>query len=162
MVFLLFSKKDEPITGQFNRDATELKPITIYDTIHLQGEPKIIIKENPVNEELLKQYKRLQDTLKQLDMYRDAITIRSYKEVYKDDNIAIEVDSKAQGYLTNQNIKYSLKPKKKFSLYTGIETTITTQPVYTGKLYLQSEKMIYSVGYNNEKVLSAGIAIKLF
>ncbi|MDG3582058.1 hypothetical protein [Galbibacter pacificus] len=135
------------------------------DTIKLKGKDSIITIENPVNTKLLNDFKQLSDSLERIKMYEDAITKRTYREVYKDSTATIEVESEVQGYLTKQKVKYTINEReikqKGFNLYTGVETTVTTKPVITGKLYLQRNRTIYTIGYNSEKQIIVGVGFKL-
>ena len=63
LLVILFTRETKEVvitipekTGTFQRDSTELEPIIKYDTIIKKGEPEIVVKENPVNQDLLKKY----------------------------------------------------------------------------------------------------------
>lgn len=158
---LLFQKQPaKPYV--IERGIKDLEPIVLTDTIVIKGKPQIVEKENPVNEKLLNDFKELQDSLKQIEMYKDAITQRTYKEVYNTPEADIKVESKVQGYLTNQKISFTPRAKKKFDVFAGVETTITTKPTYTGNIYIQRKRTIYKIGYNSDKQISVGVAFKLF
>lgn len=175
---ILFFRKPETVsitipekTGQFERDSTQLKPVIKYDTLIKEGKKEMVRVANPINQDLLKRYKDLNDSVSRLEQYKEVITERTYKETYTDSTQSITVESEVIGTLKSQKVDYKIFPQtievktktQKYHLYGGISTIITPTPTIEPKLTLQSPKMLYSVGYNlNEKALTAGIQIRIF
>lgn len=84
------------------------QPVIQWDTIYKDNVvEKLVMRENPVNEELLKKYTEAKDSLEQLKLYRDAITVRDYEQIFRDAHQTITVKSKITGTLLRQDLNYS-------------------------------------------------------
>lgn len=90
------------------------------------------------NDSLLKKYLELKDSIKKLEMYKEAIAIREYKQTYKDSTQKVEVYSKTRGELITQTLSYEIYPKT----YT-IDTNIVINAPIVPQKYLN-----LGVGYN--------------
>lgn len=90
---------------------------------------------NPINNKLLKDYIKLNDSLKKLELYVDAITERDYKEIYEDSIQKIDVSTTVQGKLLKQSLNYFIKP----STITTTETTIIKPYSPTNKILIGGE-----------------------
>lgn len=73
------------------------------------------------NDSLLKKYQEADSIIKELQ-YKDAISIREYKEVYEDTFQTIEISTKTRGHLLEQSLVYKTKPYK-----IKVDTTVTTK-----------------------------------
>lgn len=146
------------------------------DTIY---QPKPYNVVNPINSELLKQYNTLKDSVKKLEMYKDAVAERDYNEPYEDNIQKITVYTKTQGKLLQQSLKYEIKPyniaikdttiinynkPSTNKILIGIEGGLhkVNNPILKGSIYLQNKKdNIISLGYDNNKTVWVGYVIKL-
>ena len=92
----------------------------IRDTILV---PTAVYVPNPVNDTLLKKYQEAKDSLTQLELYKDAITTRVYNEKFEDDVLTINVETKVQGRMLDQDISnYYVKPST-----VVLDTTLTIE-----------------------------------
>lgn len=152
------------------------KPIVIHDTIFLKSGDTIYKPlVNTVNQELLKKYTNLADSLSRIELYKDAITQRTYREVLDDSIQTIHILSKVQGgMLLNQEISYVTKPSEyviktkslKTEFFVGVFTTIPTQtqsyPSIGLNFSIKKSRTIYTVGIDNQKNITGSIAFKIF
>ena len=163
-----------PITNTISHPSP--KPITVYDTIKVKGKTEYVKVENPVNKELLNKYNSAVDSIAKLNVLKDAITERTYEEVYDDNFQVITVKSKVVGSLLNQKVDYTSKPqivpfktsKDKWGLYAGgsismpiTRSEMTVVPVVGANLDLVTNKNIFSLGINSNKTIKIGFAFKL-
>ena len=145
--------------------------ITISDT-----EVRIVNVPNPVNQELLEKYNKATDSLSKLELHKEAITERLYKETLTDSVQTITVSSKVIGTLKEQKISYKTNPvnieikskKPSLEVFAGGTTTIPTevgQKIGLGatlSLLNKNKSQIYSVGYDANKNVIVGVSFKLF
>ncbi|QLG46062.1 hypothetical protein [Costertonia aggregata] len=176
LITILQCKDKEVVTievpekkGSF--EVIQPKPVVEYDTIIEQGKPRIVEVENPINKTLLDKYVSLKDSIDRMDLVKDAITERTYVETFIDSNQTIKVKSKVIGTLKSQTVDYTIyerqipinQKKPKYSLYTGVNTTVRPIVSIQPNLTLQTPKMLYTVGYNLQtEALTLGASIKLF
>lgn len=158
-------------SGSFIVDKPE--PVVVYDTIYKDNIiEKLVVKENPVNQELLEKYNQATDSLSKLILYRDAITIRDYKQVFKDMNQEITILSKVTGTLESQEVAYdihstSIKYKAPSEgLYIGVGTSASYQQIELPSLdvyfsYIKN-KRIYSLGTGTDQRIKINIQQKIF
>lgn len=159
-------------------------PVVIFDTIYLDSiqEKKVfeIVKvKNPVNTELLSKYEKAiqeNDSLKQIELFKEAITERTYTEYLEDSVQTITVDSKVIGVLKRQTISYITKVKKvtlkpvklKPSLFIGAFLSVPVDiqtPSNIGvniTLMNKTKNKYYSIGIDNKKYIYIGVNFKLF
>jgi len=158
----------------------EIRFDTIFKNDILEKEiVKIVKVENPVNSELLSKYEQAvhdNDSLKQLNLFKDAITERFYNEIFEDSIQTITVDSKVVGVLKSQSISYvtkrrqlTLKPiKMKPSIFVGgfICTPVANETASSFGVNLsfmnKTKKQYYTLGIDNRKNIYLGINLKLF
>lgn len=154
-------------------EATDIKPVVKWDTIRVHDTiVKVVKKKNPVNQNLLKQYKEAKDSLSQMKLYKEAITIRDYEETYEDDNQKVKVSSKVIGSLLSQKIKYDILPKEityknpTEGLYVGVGGRLSYKnlelPTLSTDLSLVKNKTIYTLGVGMDETILVGIKKKLF
>lgn len=147
------------------------------DTIKLPGH----IKENPINEELVKEFNKLKDSAAKLALYKEAIKEREYNITYPDNFQTVNVFTVAQGKILKQAISYETNKDytipidtvlhvpipKKIKVYAGAEIgipiyNISNGPVFKANILLQNKKdNILSVSGDTEKNLFLGYNIKL-
>lgn len=148
-------------------------PIILRDTLTIAGEQIIRVKTNPVNIDLLEKYTKLKDSISKLDLYKDAITERTYKEEVKDSLQTIEVTTVVLGTLKEQMISYKTNPIKveikssdrKKSVFIGVYSQLPTElinPSVGLSASIVSKKTMITIGYDTQKRLMLGTSIKLF
>jgi hypothetical protein len=178
LALLVFRKNETTIItipekkGSFEK--VDPDPIVHYDTIYEAGETKIKEVPNPINQELLAEYNSLKDSIAKQEFVEDAITERTYRETYQDSNQEITVETEVIGTMKSQKVDYTVFEQQteistsKSSLrldggvFTSIPTNATTAPSIGVKLNLMTPKQTYSIGYDNQKNIVAGIAFKIF
>ena len=144
--------------------------------------PKTIVKwktetvevENPVNAQLVENYKNAKDSLERLKLYADAIGIREYNLPQEDSVLKTENYIKAQGTILEFQQSYTIKPQKvavpqkevAFLLLAGFEVGNTLQfndAAVKGSLKFQNKKgSILSVGYDSAQRLWLGYDFSVF
>jgi len=136
-----------------------------FDTIY---EPKAIPGPIVIDSTYYDKYKQLKDSVAKDSMFKEAIAINEYNQVFEDDVQIIDVYSKTRGELLEQNAKYETKPrtikikdstevKHKFSVNAGFDIglptvpTLSSTPVLRGNLMFNNKKGgTFSVGYDTE------------
>lgn len=155
-------------------------PVVKYDTIYKDRLKKIEVEKivkvkNPINKELYSKYEQAlkeNDSLKQITLYKEAITERNYKEIFEDSIQVITVKSEVTGFLNKQTINYKTKERtiviserNKPSFYVGaFAYDFTNNPSFGANLNLLNKKKtkIFTVGYDTKNRVHAGITLKLF
>lgn len=152
--------------------------ITKFDTIY-KPVPKVVYKTNPVNQELLDNFKKASDKLK---LYEEAIKENEYVEVFEDTLQKVTVHSTTQGKLLKQSVNTQLKPRTidhytttitktivkhdESKLFLGVQAKVPTfreGPIEFGPtlMYKTPKQNIWSVGVTNTGV-TIGYSIKLW
>lgn len=160
----------------------ELKPIVKYDTIRdtVKGKTIYVLKENPVNQDLLNKYNELSDSLKLL-AYKDAITEREYEETFENDTIKAVVNAKVTGNLNSLSLDYFIKEfsvkyfetektiyeRPKFILYSGLGFSNSIEnlhsPVFDASLgFMNSKGTHFEISINTRKELGLSLKKNLF
>lgn len=103
----------------------------------------------------------LKDSINRLAMFIDAITERTYSQVFTDSNQEVEVYSKTRGELIEQAITYTIFPKT-ITIDTTIYINCPIKNQYFGSAGIGYGEQIFGVGqfsYINKKnkILSAAI-----
>lgn len=159
----------------------EIQVDTIYKNIFINGkeviQKRIVEVENPVNKELLQKYQeavKANDSLRQVKIFKDAIKERKYTERLEDSIQVITVKSVVVGTLKNQSIAYKTKeqtlriPVKRVrpTVYVGGFTNIPTipdiAPTFGVQVQIANKKRVLTLGFDNQKQVHVGLAIKLF
>jgi hypothetical protein len=100
---------------------TVYKPYPVY----LKGE---VVKE--IDSLYYKKYQQLLDQESKDSLFKEAIKIKSYKEVVEDDTVAITLNMKVRGDLLNYQLGYKTKP------YTiPLDTTLRVEIPATNKFF---------------------------
>lgn len=133
--------------------------------------------KNPLNEALLKDYEaavKENDSLKQLQLFKEAITENTYTEVLKDSIQTVTVKSEVIGILKKQTISYDTKPKTiivkarkiKPSIYLSGFTSSRIESFnlnsYGIKAQLINKKRAFGLGIDNNNNIYFELGIKLF
>lgn len=153
----------------------------------IQGEikPEIIEKpiyvevENPVNIKLLKEYNEAKDSIVKLNLYKNAITNRTYSQKFEDSIQQVTVNSKVQGKLLEQDISYFIKPRSlivdrtvevpienKLKVFGGVELGLPISqdevtPIVKGSFYIKGKKdNLVILGIDTQKTIWTGFAFK--
>ena len=153
----------------------EFDTIKEFIPIYSQGPTKI-------DSTYYKKYIALTDSIQRDSLFKDAITIREYKEKVEDDTIIINVYSKVQGFMKEQKVDYETKfrtikldttlrvaiPRKPLILVGPFLSLGTQQNEYPvsggikGMLLDKPQKKAYTVGYDFiNKEITAGFLFKL-
>jgi hypothetical protein len=178
LALLVFRKNETTVItipekkGSFEQNDPE--PIVHYDTIREAGETKIKEVPNPINQELLAQYNSLKDSIAKQKFVEDAITERIYRETYQDSIQRITVETEVIGSMKSQKVDYTVfeqqaeirspesRTRLDMGVFTSIPTNGTNAPSIGTRLNLMTPKRTYSLGYDNQHNITAGIAFKLF
>lgn len=157
--------------GSFEQADPE--PIVRYDTIYKAGETKIVERPNPINQELLNQYNNLKDSIEKQNFVEDALTERTYKETYKDSTQQITVTTEVIGSMKSQKVDYTVfeqqaeistnksRLRMDMGVFTSIPTNGTTAPSIGARLNLITQKRTYSIGFDNQHNITAGITLQI-
>ena len=114
------------------------------------------------------------DNTGQVDLYKDAITIRDYNQTFKDSTASINVYSKTRGRLLEQSISYKVferkltdtipLPRPKGNLYfipeIGTTTDLRGLRAKAGLLYQDQNKHLYSISMDTDGYIYVGTGIK--
>src|SRR5690606_21750827 len=109
--------------------------------------------------ELVEKYKQAKDSLEQLKLYLDAITVRSYEDTVEDDNLVFNYKAKTTGTLDEFKFNYTIKerriegPSKKHipGLYYGGEVITDWKDATSikgGLIFTPTDRRLYSLGYD--------------
>ena len=108
-------------------------------------------------------------------MYLDAITIREYKEQFKDSAQEVNVFTKVRGEMLAQSLDYkifersvthtdTIEIKKKRQIYLSPQAgyNYNTFEIKAGAslLYIDRKKRLYSLGYDTSGFISIGYGLK--
>jgi hypothetical protein len=114
-------------------------------------------------------------------LYRDAVKIREYTEVYEDSLATATVNSTVEGKLKKQSVSLEIKEKtttidtnvtvevevpKKIKFYGGLGAGVpldmtSAKPVFNGTVGLQDKKdRIFTLGINTEGMIQGGVMFK--
>lgn len=141
------------------------KIITHFETL------KVI---NPANDSLIKAHLRLRDSLSRLNNFIEVTKQRDYVELLEDSLQVITVETRVRGFMQEQIIKYKTKPQTvkikvkngRKGLYAGGFITMPQQtglnPSLGGAINIVSPKKVFTLGYDTNKTLSAGVTFKIF
>jgi hypothetical protein len=143
----------------------------VYKT--LKG--KEIHLTNPVNDSLVRQYEKANDSICKLNLYLDAISQREYLTEYDNDTINLKVYSKVQGTLLEQKPTYVIKARKlnsvervkesKFAVYTGVDIfdnkSLNNFGTKASLGFQIKNKDILTLSYDTNKNIYIGYSIKL-
>lgn len=176
------SRIEEIVLPPVKNEKTIVKPRVIiqYDTVYLKGKDGKTIEvvkevENPVNNDLVNAYLMQRDSIEKLNLYMSAVTKREYSETLSDSIQDINVFSRVTGTLDYQKISYETKERsidvkvkrKKPGLFLeGFATYNTNSDVIDPSLgvglSLVNSKNIVRLGYDTNKTISAGLAVKMW
>lgn len=171
------------LARECNRDKTDTNVITITRTIPIPPisgwfEPKTDLKPvlvREVDSTYKEYYLTAKDSLERLQMYLDAITIREYKEQFKDSVQEVNVFTKVRGEMLAQSLDYkifeqiithtnTIEIKKKRHLYLVPQAgyNYTTFEIKAGAslLYIDKKNRLYSLGYDTSGFINIGYGLK--
>lgn len=145
-----------------------------FDTVYI-NKPVLI---HEIDSSYIDRWITAKDSLERLKMYLDAITVREYSQNFTDSIQSIDVWSKTRGELIEQTVSYKTFPrtikqidtilpsKGKRSLYAlpevGMNTQMDKVKFSLSLLYKDRNNRIYTIGIDNEAVISLGVGWKLF
>jgi len=134
-----------------------------HDTIYEPKPIPYLVKK--VDTSLVEEYKKANDSLKQ-ELFKNAVTVNKYKEVFEDSIQTITVDANVTGKLNSLAVGYKTKPKsivvdtvipvkvpandRSLSLY--VETGIPTSLVSNNSILLNNTIILKAgLDYENKK-----------
>lgn len=148
-----------------------------YDTIY---KPSPVIEKKVIDKEYYNRYLTLKDSIEKNNAYKEAVTIREYKQDFEDSVQTINVYSKVRGDMLAQTLSYKTKPReltvpvdipsdKKRTFSAGMEVGVPTVQVYSfkpvikaGLVYKNKRDNTFSVSYDTEGRVWVGKTFKLF
>tara|TARA_R110000822_G_scaffold209927_1_gene345762 strand:+ start:71 stop:655 length:585 start_codon:yes stop_codon:yes gene_type:complete len=151
------------------------EPVVLRDTVFLDNNVIILKERRPVVDSvLLDKYNSLKDSISKTQVFKEAITQRTYKEELKDSVQTITVTSKVTGTLTEQIISYSTNPitierkslRSDLSVFIGGFTSLPSQTITDNfalgiNMHVQKGKTMYSLGYDTQKRIQIGVSFKI-
>lgn len=176
-----FSKCEEKIVPsvsngfKIENPVPEIRIDTLKVPFEVEGKTiykdSIVEVENPLNIALMNKYEKAMkenDSLKQLNLYKDAVTLRNYKNVFEDDFQKIIVKTDVSGFLQSVSLDYETKESKikykKYNLFVGGFVYGIRDPDAGLNLSVLNNKnnSIFSAGYGLRKNVYIDYKIKLF
>jgi len=165
LIFYIFKTKDKKeIIEVLRSDTLELVSIDTVYTDSVTEIIKVVKVVNPINQSLLESYKKAlqdNDSLRQLELYKDAITERKYFKTYENDLQKISVQTNVVGTLKTQDIKYQFKEDNRFHYYVGGSLSNFKEPTVGINFGVLHKSRIYELGIDNKKVVTLGVKVKL-
>tara|TARA_R110000822_G_scaffold75692_3_gene182112 strand:+ start:2687 stop:3271 length:585 start_codon:yes stop_codon:yes gene_type:complete len=178
LIYIVNLKKDDNvlISEKFaTKVITSPEPVVLRDTVFLDNNVIILKERRPVVDSvLLDKYNSLKDSISKTQVFKDAITQRTYKEELKDSVQTITVTSKVTGTLTEQIISYRTNPitierkslRSDTGVYLGGFTSLPAQTITDNfavgiNMHVQRSKVMYSLGYDTQKRIQLGVAFKI-
>jgi len=178
LLFLLVRKDVEivEVTLPVRRNT---KVITTPQPIN-EGKKEVVLTNfesikinNPLNDTLVKAYLAQKDSLSRLNNFIDATRQRDYVELLDDSLQIITVETRVNGFMREQVIKYETKEQKiqvpiktRKGLYAGGSLIMPTQvgqsPTLGGMINIVDKKRVFTLGYDLQGTLQAGVTFKLF
>lgn len=122
----------------------------VFDTVYPKAK---VVKE--VDTSLVEQYKKANDSLKKA-LFKSAVTVREYKEVFEDSTITITVGANVTGTLNSLIAEYKTKPR-----VVVLDTTLTVDvPDYSRSISVYGELGMPTIqGIEASPVFKAGFDI---
>ena len=151
-----------------------------FDTI-LEPIPVKVVGETKIDSTYYYKYLEAKSMLIKDSLFKEAITIREYKETVEDDTIKIDVYSKVRGSLIQQQIGYETKPRSiildtimdvpvkyksklgagfEIGVPTGAQLDINQAVIVKANAMFDTNKIIYSVGYDTQRNAWFGLTYK--
>ena len=138
-------------------------PITItipsvfhqFDTIKSPAEVIKLPGQVKIDSTYYNKYVELLTNKKKDSLYKDAVTLREYQEVFEDSIITIKTFSETRGWLTKHSLSYETKERNvttelpipsKYHLFVGggvgvpMEDNSSVQPLYQAGFIFQNKK----------------------
>jgi len=168
-MLLLNECNRDPEQKTIVRTVTVPETVTVFDTIRIQ-QPVIVHQVDTV---VVEKFIQANDSIK-IDMYKDAVAIREYNQVFEDSLAKIEVYSKARGTLIEQSTNLTIferqitdtvpLPKSKGNLYlvpeVGLNTKLEGLRAKAGLMYQDRNKHLYSFSIDTDGYVYVGTGIK--
>ena len=125
-------------------------------------------------------YMALTDSIQRDSLFKSAITIREYREKVEDDTLTINIYTKVQGFMKEQQVGYKTKPRnirldtvlkvpipKKTKMFGGLEIgmpinkQLDATPLIKANLILKNKKdNLLQIGLDNQIRVWVGYSIK--
>lgn len=159
---------EEPVIEYVPVEIEVLVPSVEYVHDTIKDPVPIYVKVPEIDSTYYEKYKVLKDSVARDSMFKEAIRINEYNEVFEDTLQTIDVYSKTRGKLLEQSVKYTTKPyyitvkdsvaiKKKFTISLGAEVgiptipTLSSTPVVKGGIIFKNKRdNTFSISYDTE------------
>ncbi|EKF56245.1 hypothetical protein I215_01943 [Galbibacter marinus] len=143
--------------------------ITKFDTIEVEKPVKFHIVDTVYVDRFI-----YADSTQKIDLYKDAVAIREYNQVFEDSLSKIEVYSKTRGDLLKQSVDLTIfnrevidtvpLPRPKGNLYLvpefGTNTKLDGLRAKAGLMYQDRKKHLYSLSIDTDGYIYVGTGIK--
>lgn len=168
-MLLLNECNRDPEQKTIVRTVTVPEIITQFDTIEVEKPVNVYKVDTVYIDRFI-----ASDSIEKIDLYRDAVVIREYNQVFEDSLAIIEVFSKTRGNLLNQSVSYklyerSLKdtiplPRSKGNFYLvpefGTNLNLDGLRAKAGIMYQDRNKHLYSLSIDTDGYIYVGTGVK--
>jgi len=153
-----------------------------FDTVR-EPYPVYIEGKKEIDSLYFEKYTNLKDSVSKMELFKDAIEVRQYKETVEDDTIKIDISMRVIGFLKEYQVNYKTKPRtikidttlsvaipKKVKIFLGGELglplfnimNLDNIPIFKANLLIKTKKdKIYSLSLDSSGRAWAGIYFKL-
>lgn len=184
IMYFLLKEETQVVDVPVSIDVTTPEIVKQTDTVYL---PKPVYEfiegESIIDSTYYDKYTQLKDSLAKEELFKEAIAIKTYKEVIEDDTLKIDLYAKTRGTLLEYQVDYKIKPftftvdttlsipvPKKTKFFFGGEVGLPANNVIDMKptikpgvlMVNKKDSRVYKLGYDFvNKSFEGGIFIRL-
>jgi hypothetical protein len=161
-----------PVEIEVPIPVVEVEFDTIKEPVYIPYERQVI------DSSYYDKYLTLRDSIAKDSLFKDAITIREYRERVEDDTIVIDLYTKVQGYMKEYQVGYKTKPrtisldttlkipvKYKPKLGTSVELGVPIEGIredmtIKGNIFYDTKNILFSLGFDSKGTGWVGLGYK--
>lgn len=176
MAFIIFKQcSDDPETIEVPIKIEVPVPVVEHHFDTIKEPYPVYITDQVIDSTYYALYIKIKDSIQKDSLFKDAITLREYNEIFDDTIQTINIYSKVQGFLREQTASYKTKPRTiqldtvlslpipyKARFGSGVEFGyLKGDPILTKvNLEFDTRKIIYKTGVDTDKRVWAGLTVK--